>query len=214
MDKKTTTLDRRQKRMLISILLILLLIVFLAGYTFAKYYEVYHINGQAEIAKWHFDVNGNTTSKTERITLTDTRNEISLDEGKIAPGTSGEFEIELDASGSEVDVKYSVSAEESGNKPQNLKFSLYKNGVTNGNKYSTIAELAEAELNGVISRNAESQIEKFVISWEWPYETGEDEEILENDNIDMEAGYGKTDTEENVFNYNFILNIVGTQAKI
>ena len=208
-------MDKKQKTMLISILIILLLIVFLAGYTFAKYYSSYTASANAQIAKWNFKVTDWSTTETEKISLINTANVVSLEDGKIAPGASGEFEIELDARDSEVDVKYYIEATESGHKPSNLLFSVKKDGVSTENKYSSIQELAEAELNGVISKSDATQIEKLQIVWDWPYETGDTAEAIGfEDGEDTAVGTGSVEGQENVFDYSFSLKVVGTQAKV
>lgn len=213
MEKKTH--DKKQKTMLVSILMILLLIVFLAGFTFAKYYSSYNGIGRAQIAKWNFKVTDWSTSETEAISLINTAEDISLEDGKIAPGANGEFEIELDARDSEVDVKYMIEAVEAGNKPSNLLFRVEKDGVSSGNQYSSIQELAKAELNGVISKSDETQVENLIITWDWPYETGETaEEIASEDGEDTAVGTGSVAGQENVFDYSFTLKVVGTQAKV
>ncbi len=213
MEKKTH--DKKQKTMLVSILMILLLIVFLAGFTFAKYYSSYNGIGRAQIAKWNFKVTDWSTSETEAISLINTAEDISLEDGKIAPGANGEFEIELDARDSEVDVKYMIEAVEAGNKPSNLLFRVEKDGVSSGNQYSSMQELAKAELNGVISKSDETQVENLIITWDWPYETGETaKEIASEDGEDTAVGTGSVAGQENVFDYSFTLKVVGTQAKV
>lgn len=213
MDKNKA--DKKQKTMFCSILIFLLLIVFLAGYTFAKYYSSYSAIGSAQIAKWNFKVTDWSTSETEEIFLVNTADDISLEDGKIAPGAQGEFEIELDARDSEVDVKYYIEASESGNKPSNLLFRVKKDGTESENQYASIEELAEAELTGVISKNDETQIKRLTIIWNWPYETGKNsEEIASEDKEDTAAGTGTVTGQENVFDYSFSLKVVGTQAKV
>ena len=213
MEKKTSNIQ--QKTRFVSILIILLLIVFLAGYTFAKYYTSYNGIGTAQIAKWNFKVTDWSTSETEQIFLVNTADEISLEDGRIAPGANGEFEIELDARDSEVDVKYYIEANETGNKPSNLLFSVKKDGIASKTEYSSLQALAEAELKGVISKSDDTQLEKLTIVWNWPYETGEtDEEIASEDGEDTAAGTGNVAGQEDVFDYSFSLKVVGTQAKV
>lgn len=208
-------MDKKQKTLLVSILIVLILIVVLIGYTFAKYYSNYNGQASAQIAKWNFKVTDWSTEQTEQISLLNTANVVSLEDGKIAPGASGQFEIELDATGSEVDVKYYIEAIESGNKPSNLLFSVNKNGVASGVQYASLQELAEAELLGVIGKSTERKIENLQIVWNWPYETGDNiETITAEDGEDTEAGTGNVEGQENVFDYSFTLKVVGTQAKI
>jgi len=208
-------MDKKQKTLFVSILIVLLLIVFLVGYSFAKYYSTYNATAEAQIAKWNFKVTGWSTTETEEISLINTADEITLEDGKIAPGAGGEFEIELDARDSEVDVEYDIEAIESENKPSNLLFRLEKDGVSSDKEYSSLEELANTELNGVISRTDATQTEKLKIIWNWPYETGSNEhEIAIQDGEDTASGTGNVDGNENVFDYSFSLKVVGTQAKV
>ena len=50
-------MDKKQKTLLVSILVVLLLMVFLAGFTFARYYTIYQGEGSLQVAKWSFKVN-------------------------------------------------------------------------------------------------------------------------------------------------------------
>lgn len=208
-------MDKKQKTMLVSILIVLLLIVFLTGYTFAKYYSTYSGEARTEIAKWNFKVNGWSSLETEEIPLINTADTVSLEEGKIAPGAGGKFEIGIDASNSDVDVKYCIEATETGNKPSNLVFSVNKDGVKGTRKYSSISELAQAELNGVIRKAEENKTENLEIVWEWPYETGNDENTIFDEDIeDTKFGTGVVEGKEDMFDYSFSLKVIGTQAKV
>lgn len=208
-------MDKKQKTMLVSILIILLLIVFLAGYTFAKYYTTYSGEATTQIAKWNFKVDGWSALETEIIPLANTADVVSLEDGKIAPGANGKFEIGIDATDSEVDVKYYIEATESGNKPSNLLFSVNKDGIKGSTKYASIQELAENELTGVISKSGDNQTTNLEIVWEWPYETGDDIETISNEDAeDTTYGAGVVEGQEDVFDYSFSLKVIGTQAKV
>ena len=207
-------MDKKQKIRFVSISIILLTIMLLIGYTFAKYYSSYQGEGRFEIAKWNFKVNGWSSEEVNQIPLINTANGVNLEDGKIAPGASGKFEIELDAKGSEVDVEYKIEATETGNKPANLLFSVKKDGVATDRQYASLQELAQTELNGTITKGAENQLVNLEIIWDWPYETGEDRaEILMNDEEDTQAGTGTIEGQEDVFDYTFSLKVIGTQAK-
>ena len=208
-------MDKKQKTMLVSILIFLLLIVFLAGYTFAKYYTTYSGEANTQIAKWNFKVDDWSVLETNEIALANTADVVSLEDGKIAPGAHGKFEIGIDATDSEVDVKYLIEAEESGNKPSNLLFYVNKDGAKGTAKYSSIKELAEAELTGIIKKDDESQKANLEIVWEWPYETGNDAEtITSEDAEDTMYGTGMVEGHEDNFDYVFTLKVIGTQAKV
>ena len=178
------------------IILSLILFVFVAGYTFAKYYTVVDGGGKVGIAKWSFVARDNNNNITN-ISLKDTANEVSLVNGKIAPGTHGSFDIIIDATGSEVGVDYDIKVVSESNIPTNMKFSQKNNST----KYSTLKELADAELNGNINLAEENKVKTITVEWEWPFET-------ENgDSADMLNGV-------NAGNYQFGLQIIGSQSKV
>lgn len=178
------------------IILSLILFIFLAGYTFAKYYTVVDGGGKVGIAKWSFVARDNNNDITN-ISLQDTANEVSLVQGKIAPGTHGSFDIIIDATGSEVGVDYDVNVVSETNIPTNMKF---KQRDSN-NSYSSLKELADTELNGTINLAEGNKVKTITVEWEWPYET-------ENgDNADMVNGTAAG-------NYQFGLQIIGSQSKL
>ena len=99
---------------------------------------------------------------------------------KIAPGTSGSFDIIVDGSGSNVGINYEISFTEENDKPQNLKF-IYDNV-----EYNSIIEL-ENKLSGKIEADNQTKIKIINIQWKWNYETGSTaEEIANNDLIDTQ----------------------------
>ena len=113
---------------------------------------------------------------------------------------SGAFDIIVDATGSEVGINYNISFTEEENKPQNLKFT-YDNV-----EYNSIKEL-EDELSGTIATSDENKVKTLNIKWEWPYQTGENpEEIENNDLID-------TQNAKNISNYTFDVIVTGSQVE-
>lgn len=91
-----------------SIVLIVLLFTGAGGYTYARYATKEKGKGNAQIAKWAFEIEkGQEEMKT--VKLVNTAQKDTLVNGKIAPGTSGSFSITLSAKNSEVGVKYTLS---------------------------------------------------------------------------------------------------------
>ncbi len=179
----------------IFLILSLLLLIFLAGYSFAKYYTVVDGKGKVGIAKWSFIARDNNNDITN-ISLKDTASEVSLVDGKIAPGTFGSFDIIIDATGSEVGVDYDINVVSEDNVPTNMKFKQKDSSTS----YSNLKELADTELNGSINLADSNKVKTITVEWEWPYET-------ENgDAADMANGV-------NAGNYQFGLQIIGSQAK-
>ena len=108
-------------------------------------------------------------------------------DGYIAPGTSGQFQLELDGSGSDVAIDYYITIDTI-QKPVNMKFyadSEYTNELV-------INETGMINIDGSIAlENVNTPVTE-TIYWNWPYETGTtQEEIDANDIIDTQE-MGKT----------------------
>lgn len=189
-----------KKKTILLIVLILLVIVlsFIGGKTFSKYVSEIEGKGTAEIANWVFKVNGKE-DLVQSVDLLSTYNNETLINNKIAPGTSGSFNIVVDATGSEVGVDYKIKFLNESEKPQNLIF------MYNDNQYENLQEL-EQDLSGTINADEEDKTRNITIQWEWQYEIGENEtEIQQNDKID-------TKNAKELENYTFDINVVGTQV--
>lgn len=196
-------MNKQKKITKIVIAAILLLVVILIGYTFSKYTKSYTIPTSSTVAKWSFTgevFNAKNSSTVTTISLADTISDSTIKENRIAPGTNGDFTIVVDATGSEVDLDYTVELLEETNKPQNLKFSY------NGNVYNSLSELISSEemFSGKIGHADQEMKKEMFVEWEWPYESYDDQgNIL--DDIDMQDG-------ESISNYEFTLKINGTQS--
>lgn len=132
-----------------------------------------------------FDVEYKNTKLTD-INLLDTVDNKTLVYEKIAPGTSGGFDIVLK---SNQQINYKIEFESKNAKPVNLQFYT----LDNLQKYNTLEELGE-NLEGSISKNEEKTIHIF---WEWSYETNKDANI--QDTIDA----------NNIREYNFLIYVRG-----
>lgn len=198
-------MTKKKKVIGIILAITLILLVFLAGYSFAKYYTQIDGEGTGTIAKWSF-IAGNKNGNIEEISLIDTADEVSLVYGKIAPGTKGNFDIVIDATGSEVGVNYEVKVSSETNLPTNMKYYITKKDGTKSNEYNSLEDLAKAELNGNIPIN-EDQIRTVTVNWMWPYESNDISKIDEYDLADFQTGV-KADLK-----YKFVLQIIGTQTK-
>ena len=189
------------KKKVLSILAILaiILLAFLGGHTYAKYVSEVRGEGIAEVATWSFKVNGQD-KKVEAINLASTCNNETLVDNKIAPGTSGSFNIIVDATGSEVGINYNIAFTEEENKPQNLKF------IYNDTEYNSIKDLGN-DLSGTINANDEEKTITLNIKWKWDYETGSNPgEVTTNDLID-------TQDAQRIQNYTFDVVVTGTQVE-
>ena len=192
-------MSKRKKVIIVSSILIIMLLAFIGGQAYAKYISQVRGNGIAEIATWSFKVNGQK-EQVQEIKLVSTYNSETLVNNKIAPGTSGSFNIIVDATGSEVGIKYNIKFAEESNKPQNLKF------VYGGKEYDSIKQLGD-ELSGTIAANEEDKTRTINVQWKWNYETGSSaEQINANDIID-------TNDAISIANYTFQEIVTGTQVE-
>lgn len=132
-----------------------------------------------------FDVEYKNTKLTD-INLLDTVDNKTLVYEKIAPGTSGEFDIVLK---SNQQINYKIEFESKNAKPLNLQFYT----SDNLQRYNTLEELEE-NLEGSISKNEEKTIHIF---WEWVYETDEDSNVQD------------TKDAKNIKEYNFLIYVQG-----
>ncbi|MBE5805436.1 MAG: hypothetical protein E7313_01760 [Clostridiales bacterium] len=152
---------------ILIIVLIFLAIASVCGglFAWAKYQSTIQGTATGETAKWSFKVSdGDTSTQDIDFPMTRTDNNTSVAEGKIAPGTYGELEIVIDATGTETALTYVIEGTTE-NLPTNLKFYADENRTLDltvlDNKFSKGGYM---KLNEVGTR-AET------IYWEWPFET-------------------------------------------
>lgn len=176
---------------------ILLMVLFQAiGITYAKYIASESGTGQAQIAKWGFELIKDG-QETKKVDLASTIDEDTLVNGKIAPGTSGQIVISVDGAGSEVDLDYTIEFANEKNKPNNLIFTYM------GNNYTSLTDIV---INGKIKYYEENKRKEAIVFWKWAYETGTTEdEIAINDGID-------TQNSEAITQYTFDIIATGTQS--
>lgn len=144
--------------------------------TYAKYTTKIEGNeGTATVAKWDFE-NDNKTQTVE-IKLKETVNASTLVANKIAPGTSGSFNIALVNTNSEVGVDFVVALKSISDKPTNLKF--YKDEA-----HTTEITPGTTEIKGQLIAKDSTGV-NVPIYWEWAYET---DAIATNDPKDTADG--------------------------
>lgn len=124
--------------------------------------------------------------KFKEVKLFKTIDKKHLLDGKIAPGTNGNFEILIN---SNKDSQYQVKFKEEALKPENLKF-YYKN-----QEYNELKQL-EKVLNGEVKKQKPQYIS---IYWEWEYENNKDE---------IDTKDGKT-----IRNYKFEIGVIGIKKE-
>ena len=174
-------MKKRGTSLLIVALLLLVGITsrYVAG-TFAKYAgEIKDNNGTAAVAKWNFTTENAVQTLT--MDLAETYDPSTLVANKIAPGTSGAFEISLTNETTETGVDFTVKLNSITDAPTNLKF--YKDeehttALTPGTSTVT-GQLAAGDAEGV----------KVPIYWVWDFGTSDevDDTINAQDTADGTA---------------------------
>lgn len=181
----------------LCVTLIMLLLTGAGGYTYARYMSQENGTGNADIANWSFKIAKNG-EETKNVTLRNTANKATLVNGKIAPGTSGEFSITLDATGSDVSVDYTLEFPSEMNKPANIIFTY------DGKNYQSLTEIGRIKGNIAIGNEMTKTIP---IKWTWAYQTGSTNEAKnENDIKDTNDG-------TSLFDYSFDVVATGVQAQ-
>lgn len=193
-------MKKEKNKKIIKILCAVLLLMSLGmtGYTYAKYVTQEKGNGSADIATWSFRIEKDENEDVKTIRLADTSNKETLLNGKIAPGTSGQFYLKINAVGSEVAVDYKVTFGNEKNKPDNIIFKY------DGKTYSSLSEI-DAIQGTMGLTDYKSQLIK--VEWAWPYETGSAVNgIASGDKVDTQNGQDNLD-------YTFDVIATGTQSK-
>lgn len=175
-----------------SIMIIFILFLFV-GLTIAKYITTGTLNRKMQVAKWNVTIG-------ESGLVSAPYNSKTIKAARIAPGTEGYFQIQIDAADTEVGVKYDVKFTDIENKPTNMYF------MVGDTRYNSFDELS-AGISGTIDADATDKLVEIPIKWVWDYETGSDAtEIANNDKIDTQEGMaGSTMT--------FNANVTATQVQ-
>jgi len=143
MEKRTT---KTKKGILIAVI-IACLIVLIAG-TYSRYTSTGTATVNAEIAKWHVVLGGtdiSTQAQTVNANFVYDANSY-VKSGKLAPGRSGQFTIEVDPTGSEVAIDYTFTIDDTA-LASNANIAVTGATYTMGSESGT----ATIDANGVVS---------------------------------------------------------------
>lgn len=130
-------------------------LLLVCGITYAAYIQRSVAESTSVAAKWRFNANG--SNSTFSIDLTESATK--LYNGKIGPGSSGSFDIELDGTGSQVDIDYNVTFENLENVPTNMIF------YTDASKTKNVS-LASYKIDGSLNYGFNMK-KKYTIYWQW-----------------------------------------------
>ena len=185
-----------QARKTISLVVLLLVLgVFcIIIYTNAKYTSTVSKDVSTSVAKYAFDLTGSDSydlnDTIEDLMLAQTCDETTLVDGKIAPGTSGSFDLVVDCTGAEVGIDYQLTFKNNSSEklPTNLKLTL------DGADWNF-----DQVISGTIYANG-TKTATHNIAWSWDYQTADGDEA---DTLDG----------QNAFDYSFTVKAVGTQVE-
>lgn len=151
----------------------LLLAICVGVGTYAIYRSTASGNATVTTAKWAVKVNGASmetglfTFGASDINWTTNPSKVA---GKIAPGATGTITLEIDATGSEVDVDYTAAIE-----------SVKVDGTAVSNASFTVTPATTADGAGTIAYDATSMKKTITLNVAW---TGDDNDTTEKDTAD------------------------------
>lgn len=184
------------------LLIVLFIILFAGGKSLAKYMSTSTTNVSTQVAKWNisdtFLVNGKAVTSTP-INLASTYDVSRLTNGKIAPGTSGNFTIKINATGTDTGLDYRVTFTNISTPNIDQLRYTYK-----GTTYSSLAALQKV-LTGRITAEAISKNATLEIGWEWPYET------LDSNKSSKVGDAKDLELAQNSSKFGFDVNVICTQ---
>lgn len=182
---------KKKKKIILKLILIFILIIL--------FIKIFFLKGLSNVQKiddflfLKFFLNGDSLSKKgtqnsgyqkvykfkidyknmdfKSINLAETIDKETLIYEKIAPGTSGSFNILLD---SNQNLKYKIEFNSINEKPHNLNFRALKNEEILGES-NTLEELSE-NLTGYINQNEKINI---TINWYWNFESEQNQEYTD-----------------------------------
>ena len=139
------------------------------------------------IAKWSFN------SNNEQVV-------INLTNEKIAPGSNGSFEIEIDASGAETTIEYQIIVVDEKNIPD--KFNFYaelKNEhdeiINKTEEYSSFSNVASNCLYGTIKPEQGNPKQTIEVYWYWEFDEEDNSNIDQNNGTLVYDEYGNSSLE-------------------
>ena len=164
------------------VLIVTLLAVILVSGTYAKYTTAVSAKDTATVARWNITLNGEDiskgTQKTLKLGLFDTINdtdftseESDVTAGKIAPGTTGKFEIAKLINNSDVNAQYKITYSIDNNNNIPLEFSKDQNAAD-----SEWKNLSEFSMNDFVAlaKDSTQGVSTGTIYWRWKFERNDD----------------------------------------
>lgn len=194
--------SKNKTKTIVILTLFAILLLLIGIFAYSKYTTKITGSASTSVAKWNFGtttvLTGLDLAKTSGATIFDTVHNVTAD--RIAPGTSGNFAISLNTTGSEVAVQYTILLSNIANKPTNLHF------YSDAAHTHQIDTTTSATFTGYVAQADVATAHSVTIYWAWPYQTGTTaNEIALNDGKDTTDGQAAKSV-------TFDLAITGTQV--
>ncbi len=183
--------NQKQKKSVGTVLLVILLLIvtiaslILATYAWAKYTSSDTATASADVAKWNVTFSAEDNNKI-------VKKYDHVVEDKLAPGTSGSFDIGLNINDTEVDVDYVIDITGVTDKPQHLNF--YRD-ESHKDKIVLDSKNAGQVKQGTITKKTAEET-TVTIYWDWPYEDENLKETLESTKSALDAKMNEEHTAE------------------
>jgi hypothetical protein len=146
------------------VVIITLSLTYLFQTSYAKYRRQISSDLEASIAKWNIKVNDETingkSTLTKSIKPTFDENDY-VSEDVIAPGSTGYFDIVIDATDVDVDFTYEITESDITNTLTDLKITGYEESNYDKSNIKTFSD----NLKGTISKNTKEKKIRFYIEW-------------------------------------------------
>lgn len=160
----TTHADDMTKKRILVFILFCLVFIFLFQEAYAKYRKYATVKVDNTVAKWNIKINnetiGNKTTLTNHITPTITSSNYVKD-NVLAPGSTGYFDIVIDASDADVSFTYDINIS---------KYDMYtindlKIYAYSVNDFSTTTSVTDGNVSGTIQHNTATTTIRIYFNW-------------------------------------------------
>lgn len=160
----TTHADDMTKKRILVFILFCLVFIFLFQEAYAKYRKYATVRVDNTVAKWNIKINnetiGNKTTLTNHITPTITSsNYVKAD--VLAPGSTGYFDIVIDASDADVSFTYSIDIASYDMYTIN-DLNIYAYSV---NDFNTTTTVTGGNVSGTIQHNTATTTIRIYFNW-------------------------------------------------
>ncbi len=139
-----------KKFFMVLTIIMLVITIYLVSKTYAVFYSEAQGNFTSNIAKWDIKVNNQeVTGRTEKdfsIDACNIINDANVKDGKIAPGSEGNFNIQIDSTDTQVSIRYDITID----KEKLEEYRISVDSVTEKNNLTNIIKTSESTYTGII----------------------------------------------------------------